>query len=87
MGNVHKLHTTKIVAPAYTARLRNAESVMNTLRDRMHGMHYRDLAEKVGVSASTIMAVRSGRTKWPRPNTFFSLLDVLHLDLMIVDRA
>ena len=71
---------------SYQKRLANADAVMNTLRMAMYGMHYKDLAEKVGVSYACIMAIRSGRTAWPRPKTFFNLIDVLELDLYLVPR-
>lgn len=35
------------------------------------------IAHKVGVSTSTIMAFRSGRTVWPRPSTLFGILEAM----------
>lgn len=71
---------------SYQKRLPDADAAMSVLRKAMHGMHYKDLAEAVGVSNSCIMAIRSGRTKWPRPATFFNLIEELQLDLYLVPR-
>lgn len=35
------------------------------------------LAKEVGVSVSTILSFRSGRTVWPRPNTLFGILKAM----------
>lgn len=77
---------TKLV-PRYADRLPNAEAAMNVLRREMYAWDYKELAAQVGVSYSCIMAIRSGRTAWPRPKTFFNLLDVLQLDLYIIPRG
>jgi ribosome-binding protein aMBF1 (putative translation factor) len=71
---------------SYTAKLTNAEDAMTVLRNEMHGWHYKDLAKQVGVSDSCIMSIRSGRTKWPRPATFFALLDALEITMHLVTK-
>lgn len=70
-----------------TTRIAVSEDAMNLLRRRMHDWHHTELAEKVGVSSSCIMAIRSGRTKWPRPHTMFRLLEVLNLEMLIRDKS
>lgn len=59
---------------------------MNVLRMKMHEWHHEELSKRVGVSVSCIMAIRSGRTKWPRPATFFGLLDALDLEMVLGDK-
>ena len=71
---------------SYAYKLRNADEAMNVLRVAMHTWDYKDLAKHVGVSNSCIMSVRSGRTKWPRPHTFFGLLEALELEMHLVQR-
>ena len=61
------------------SRIQCSEDAMNILRWEMHSIHPDDLGEMVGVSSSTIRSIRSGRTKWPRPATFFGLLRALNL--------
>ena len=36
---------------------------------------YQKIADSVGVSKSTIGNIASRKTKWPRPNTFFGILN------------
>lgn len=60
-----------------------AQEAMSVLRLEMYNWHHEYLAEQVGVSVSCIMAIRSGRTKWPRPHTFFGLLRVLGLAMYL----
>lgn len=62
-----------------------AEDVMNAIRVRMYAYETEWLADEVGVSKGCIMAIRSGRTLWPRPKTFFGLLRVLDLKVAIID--
>jgi transcriptional regulator with XRE-family HTH domain len=51
------------------------------------GEKYKNLAEKVGVSASTINNLASGKTRWPRPTTLFPLLNALGLELKMVKKG
>lgn len=44
------------------------------------------LAIRAGVSKSAIHGITSGRTKWPRHTTLFSLMDVLGLQLTITKK-
>lgn len=73
--------------PKWTERYRNAEKAMSFLRQEMYKYDYKELAKEVGVSTSCIMAIRSGRTKWPRHTTFFGLLTALDLDMLLVRRS
>lgn len=79
-------------AAAFTYRRKSqriavSEDAMNILRLEMYNIHPADLAAQVGVSVSCINAIRSGRTKWPRPNTFFLLLERFQLELLIRKRT
>jgi DNA-binding phage protein len=60
---------------------------MNVIRDSLyaHGDMI-ELAQEVGLSASTLFAIRSGRTKWPRHNTIFSLINALGLEMVLQKR-
>ena len=77
MGRVVKLRPT-------SSGIRCSEDAMNIIRIEMHGIHPDDLAGMVGVRASTIRAIRSGRTKWPRAATFFGLLGALGYRMELV---
>lgn len=73
--------------PSYGKNLRSAEEAMQVLRMEIYKWDHKKLAEAVGVSSSCIMAIRSGRTQWPRPKTFFGLLEALDLDMLLVKRS
>jgi hypothetical protein len=60
-----------------------ADDAMQMLRMAMYEWDATALAHQVGVSKSCIMAIRSGRTKWPRPATFFGLLDALDMEMVL----
>lgn len=63
--------------------LTNAEDAMTIIRNRMYGEDLELMSVRVGVSVSCLYAIRAGRTKWPRHVTFFSLIDVLGLELVL----
>ena len=46
---------------------------------------YREIAERCGVSASTIRNLAGRQTGWPRPRTLFSVLRYYGLELSFVD--
>lgn len=73
--------------PKYAKRLDNEDAAMNVLRLAMYAYDTSDLSKKVGVSQSCIYAIQSGRTKWPRPNTFFGLLRTLDLEMHLIPRG
>ena len=66
-------------------RSRVPEDVMNRIRRRMYLYDASDLADIAGVSARTIYAVRSGRSKWPRGTTLFPILEAIGFDLVLID--
>lgn len=47
---------------------------------------YRVIAERTGLSTTTIGNIARGKTKWPRPNTFFALLDEGNLEIKIGEK-
>jgi len=51
------------------------------------GSGYKKLAEKVGVSPSTIGSLANGKTRWPRPTTLFPLLNALDMELRLVRKG
>lgn len=65
----------------------SAEGAMDVVRRHMYGHDHKELASRCGVSVSCIFAIRSGRTKWPRATTFFMLLYVLDLELLVQPRS
>lgn len=69
---------------AYVHRIKNAESAMNTLRTEMYGHDIEHMAAVVDVSVACLYSIRSGRTKWPRPKTFFGLINYLNLEMHLV---
>ena len=73
-----------ITTPRYMRKLEGAGDAMQKLRYAMHGIPPRQIAEDIGVSVSTIYAVKSGRTKWPRPATFFGLVEYFGFELVLV---
>jgi predicted transcriptional regulator len=66
--------------------LDNSEEVMQKLRDMLYEteLSFDQIAKDVGVSVSTLYAIRSGRTKWPRPNTMFGILEYLKAKMALV---
>lgn len=68
-------------------RITVAADAMNIMRLKMYNWHPKDLADECDVSVSCIYAIRNGKTKWPRPHTFFALLEALDLHMLIVDNG
>lgn len=73
--------------PKYAKRLNNEDEALTVLRLAMYTYDTTKLAKTVGVSAGCIYAIQSGRTKWPRPNTFFGLLRALDLEMHLIPRG
>jgi transcriptional regulator with XRE-family HTH domain len=48
---------------------------------------YKNIAQRTGVSPSTIGNLASGKTRWPRPTTLFPLLDSLNLEMKILKKG
>lgn len=85
MIQAHDNTTTNVVKlqPRYKG-VNNAEDAMTVIRNAIYEHGDPELlANRVGVSASCIFAIRAGRTKWPRPHTFFGLLSALDLEMII----
>lgn len=63
----------------------SAEAVLDAVREAiyMDGRAYRILADKTGVSSSTIYNIASGRTTWPRHTTLFPLMRTLGMRIHI----
>ena len=59
------------------------ELMLRQVRLDCYNYHPTELADSIGVSAATIYSFRSGRTKWPRPNTLFPILDFLGYKIAI----
>jgi len=68
-------------------RSSEADAILREVRLAVYKYDYIMLARRIGVSPSTIMAFRSGRTRWPRPNTLFSILEEIGYEIKIVRRG
>lgn len=57
----------------------SAEAMMDEVRAILHADRHTQkvIADRVGVSHSTISNISSGKTRWPRATTLFPLLDEL----------
>jgi DNA-binding Xre family transcriptional regulator len=57
---------------------------MEELRLAMHKKELALLAIRTGVSKSCLYAIRRGKTKWPRGETFFALCHVLGYEVALI---
>jgi len=73
-----------ISKPGYARQCSNADDAMMTLRTEMYAWEIPHMAEDIGVSASCLYAIRSGKTKWPRQKAFFGLIEYLELKMLLV---
>lgn len=64
----------------------DADAAMDVLREAMKPHEVKWLAMKCGVTTGCIYAINNGKTKWPRATTFFQLLYVLDLEMIIRPR-
>lgn len=64
----------------------SAEKMLDEVRELIFkdGRPYRTIAEKVGVGHSTINAIASGKTRWPRHTTLFPLMAALGYRMQLV---
>lgn len=62
-----------------------SEEVMNDIRLKLYPYEVKEVAEACGLSTATIYSIRSGRTKWPRPNTLFAILAFLDIEFRLYD--
>lgn len=86
MLSAHDSETDKnvIKMPSRYRGIKNAEDAMTVIRNAIYEHGDAELlANRIGVSVSCIFAIRAGRTKWPRSHTFFGLLAVLDLEMII----
>lgn len=81
------MHNVVPIKTRAYAGVRDAEAAMDIIRDRLYGKDLSTLCKRVGVSQSCLYSIRAGRTKWPRHGTFFALLDVLDLEMIIRPRT
>lgn len=75
-----------IPLPVGYTRDAQAELLLREVRMEVYNYHPVELAQRVGVSRSTIESFRSGRTKWPRHATLFALLDAMGYKLVLMKR-
>lgn len=61
----------------------SADSLTVELRREMYAHDVDWLAAQAGVRTSTIYAIRSGRTKWPRGTTLFPILRAMGYTLVL----
>jgi len=74
------------IAPKRPRTFTRAEELIDTLREHIltSGETYEKLSERAGCSTSTVNNLCIGRTKWPRPQTLFGLLEATGYGLSIV---
>lgn len=82
MGAVLKLVT--VDGRQTVDRNSEAEEVLREVRLELYKLDHKALARQIGVSPSTLMSFRSGRTIWPRPNTLFAILEATGFAVRIV---
>lgn len=58
-------------------------ALMHEVRSEMYKYEPWWLAGVTGVSLSTVYAIRSGRTKWPRWNTLLPLLRAMRMEITV----
>ena len=74
-------------AKIYTMKPRvfdSREALMDVIRHELHDFDSKELkivASQSDVTVSTLYAIRSGRTMWPRHKTFFNLINALGLQV------
>lgn len=76
-----------MIRPKYSQNLTNADAVMSVIRIKMYDHDINNLAEYIGCTVGCLYAVRRGATVWPRPKTFFGLIECLDLELLVRRRG
>lgn len=61
----------------------NADQVMRKIRLELYSWDTMSVARQVGVTTGCIYAIRRGKTKWPRGDTFFALCKVLGFQIIL----
>jgi hypothetical protein len=62
------------------AKITSGGQIMDAVRDALDGEPVATLSKRIGISDSTIYAIRRGKTKWPRDYTLFALMLDLGLE-------
>jgi transcriptional regulator with XRE-family HTH domain len=64
----------------------NGEEIMSMVRDALHNVRIYELSKRVGLSQSTIYAIRRGKTRWPRDYTLFAITYDLGMEIVVKKR-
>lgn len=64
--------------------IKDRAALMDVLRRDLYNQDLETLSIRIGVSASCLYSIRSGRTKWPRHTTLLTLIHVLGYELWLV---
>lgn len=78
----------RLRAPEWKPRFHDSvEQLMEEVQELMFrdGRTHKKLAKDIGVGASTIANIMSGKTRWPRHSTLFPLLQSLGYSIRIVE--
>lgn len=58
-------------------------TTMDVIRMELYEYHPEDVAESIGKSLACIYAIRRGKTRWPRWDTFFALCEYLGIEVRL----
>lgn len=80
------LKVVPLRTPARKKTFTSSEALIEEVRTEIFrsGERYRVIAERTGVSNSTVANLANGKTKWPRPTTLFPMLKSLRLGIKLV---
>lgn len=56
---------------------------MDLIAEELENHNLELLANRIGLHKSTLHAIRSGKTKWPRHTTMLTLIHALKLELWV----
>lgn len=65
-------------------KITDRDALMFRLRDDLYKADLELLANKIGCHVSTLYNIRGNRTKWPRPSTMLSLIQLLGYELWLI---
>lgn len=65
-------------------KIQSREDAMEVISKDLYHHDLELLSRRIGVSKSCLYAIRSGRTKWPRHETFLTLIHVLGYELWLM---
>ena len=68
--------------------INKAEDLIDVVQHELQQseISYKLIARRIGLSESTLYALASGRTKWPRPVTLFTVLEFFGYQLMVTKK-